>query len=245
MPAPAHPVNMARTDARPTTDAAQLLKLAARRLFALHGVDGVTVREIAEAAGQKNHGAVSYYFGSKEALVRELVVDGARLIDDRRNAALDRLEADGGPSTVRQVIDVIIYASVGMEGRDPNDEDSYTRFIVLLGMSHRQLFIEALEQRWNAGYLRCLDHLRRLMPAMPMAAKNQRFVFIGAYLGAVLALREAALTDGAPHVTWRSPATLEHFAQTMAAIIDAPFVSGLGGEGEALRIVGPMGVGVG
>ena len=71
------------------TEAAEHLKAVALKLFAERGIDGVTVRQIAEAAGQKNHAAVGYYFGSKEDLVRELIVDGARLIDDQRNRWLD------------------------------------------------------------------------------------------------------------------------------------------------------------
>jgi hypothetical protein len=58
-------------------------------------------------------------------------------------------------------------------------------------------------RRWNSGFLRCLDHLRRLMPEMPAALKNQRFVFMGAYLGGVLAAREAQLADGSrDHPIW-------------------------------------------
>ncbi|MFD2431981.1 TetR/AcrR family transcriptional regulator [Sphingobium scionense] len=66
------------------------------------------MREIAAAAGQKNHGAVSYYFGSKEALVRALVMDGAMALDRERNAALDGLEAQGGPRTIREVVEILV-----------------------------------------------------------------------------------------------------------------------------------------
>lgn len=234
---------MARLEVKPRSEAAQHLKVVARRLFAERGVDGVTVREIAEAAGQKNHGAVGYYFGSKEALVRELVVDGAVLIDARRNAWLDRLEAQGGPRTVAETVAAMIYPSVGLEG--DGREDSYTRFIVMLGMTHRALFYESLEGRWNSGYLRCLEHLRRLMPPMSAAAKNQRFVFIGASIGAVLAGREAALTDPTrTHPTWGSDQTLAHFAQTLTAMLEAPApleAAGQGGEDRTPLVLGPVG----
>ena len=212
---------MNRFEPRPRSDAAAHLKAVARRLFAERGIDGVTVREIAEAAGQKNHAAVGYHFGSKDALVREIVVDGAVLIDRRRNDWLDRIEADGGPIVVRDVVDVLIYAGVGMA--DDGGENGYSRFGVMLGMTHRQFFMDAIGARWNSGYLRCLDQLRRLMPDMPAAMKNQRFVFMGAYLGGVMAAREAELADASRHhPSWQSDATLAHFARTMTALLEAP-----------------------
>ena len=231
---------MTRLSIKPRSDAAEYLKLVAQRLFAERGVDGVTVREIAEAAGQKNHAAVGYHFGSKENLVRELVVDGAALIDERRNRLLDALEAGGGPSSVAQVVDALIYPSVGLAD-DGMQEDSYTRFIVMLAMTHRELFMDALQNRWNSGYQRCLEHLRRLMPDMPDVVKNQRFVFLGSYLGGVLAMREAALTDsGRKHPTWSSQQTLAHFAATVTALLTAPYPSGGVPPGQASEAVEVM-----
>ncbi len=43
--------------------------VAAERLFALHGIEGVSLRQIAAAAGSGNNSAVHYHFGSKEALI--------------------------------------------------------------------------------------------------------------------------------------------------------------------------------
>jgi len=209
---------MSRLDPKPRSDAALHLKQVACRLFAERGVDGVTVREIAEAAGQKNHAAVGYHFGSKEALIREVVLDGAKLIDANRNAALDRLEAGGGPTTVRQVVDVLITTSIALEGSGL--EQSYNRFVVMLAMTHREMFMETLAGRWNSGYLRCLEHLRRLLPGTA-ASKNERFLFMGAYLGSVLAARESALADETrAHPTWGSGDTLAHFAATMTAMLE-------------------------
>jgi AcrR family transcriptional regulator len=46
------------------------IKAAAQMLFAQRGVDGVTVQEIVNAAGQRNNAALHYHFGSKEELIR-------------------------------------------------------------------------------------------------------------------------------------------------------------------------------
>ena len=74
------------------------IKAAAQMLFARHGVDAVTVQQIVAAAGQRNNAALHYHFGSKEELIRQLVVDGAAVLDERRQEMLRELEARGGPS---------------------------------------------------------------------------------------------------------------------------------------------------
>jgi AcrR family transcriptional regulator len=43
--------------------------LTAERLFAIHGIDGVSLRQIAAEAGSGNNSAVHYHFGSKDALI--------------------------------------------------------------------------------------------------------------------------------------------------------------------------------
>lgn len=200
------------------TDPATVIKEAALRLFAEHGIQGVTVREIAEAAGQKNHAAVTYHFGSKEELVRAVIVHGARLMDDVRNVMLDDAEASGGPDTVEDVMRILIHSS--LPNASPPWSDCYNRFVVGLQLSNRALFMDALEGRWNAGYLRCLDHVRRLLPGVATQVVNQRLLFMGAALGGVLASREQELADQSrDHPMWRDAATLDHLARRLAAML--------------------------
>ncbi len=199
------------------------LKRVARRLFAERGFRNVTVREVAKAAGQKNHGAVGYHFGAKEALAREILVDGAVVIEGRRTAMLDAMEARGDPPTVRELVEAIILPSVELKSDEPDETQYFSRFLLDLSTNHPVMMLEALEGRWNVGYQRCLRLLRPLMPDLTLAEKNRRFVLMGSYLGAVLALRESFLADRSRgHPTWRSESALQDIIETTAAILTAP-----------------------
>lgn len=209
---------MKSTLGKPRSPTALQLKQSALQLFAERGIDGVTVRQIAEAAGQKNHAVVGYYFGSKEALIHELIVDGAREVDERRNAALDALEAKDEPITLLDVMEILVRTSVQPE---PSPDECYNRFVVNLQQSHRTLFMDALGGRWNSGYQRCLAHFRRILSDVPTALLNQRLVFLGAALGGIMAIRESELSDRSrQHRTWSSDATLAHIARSMAAMLE-------------------------
>lgn len=210
-------LHIAKHEGASRSAAAGHIKRVALRLFAERGVDGVTVREIATAAGQKNHGAVGYYFGSKEALVRAIIMDGAVELERLRNAALDALEEKGGPSCLRDVVEILVHPVTALE------DEYYVRFVTLFGMTHRDLMMDAIDPRWNRAYGRCLDRLRRLLPHLSPALQNQRFVFMGTYLGAVLSARERALADHSrAHPMWSDGHGLEHFIQTLIALLAAP-----------------------
>ncbi|MDB5868144.1 MAG: transcriptional regulator, TetR family [Polaromonas sp.] len=202
------------------------IKLVARRLFARRGIDGVTVREIVAASEQKNAGSLHYYFRTKEALIRELIVDTARLIDERRNASLDQLEAAGGPHRLRQILEVLVLPSLNLgeaDGETGGEEDTYLRFISLLALQNRALLDEVLEGGLNTGYQRCLGHIRRLAANVPPAVLAQRLVFMSISLRAILAAREASLDQRAdPHHFWASPDTLKNLLDALQGMVNAP-----------------------
>lgn len=192
------------------------IKRAAQSLFAARGVDAVSVRDILTAAGQRNGASLHYYFGSKDDLVAQLVIDGARLIDERRNARLDALEAAGGPRSLREVMEVLIMPSTEL-GRDGGEGD-YLRFISTFSLQNRNAFDAIVGDGWNGGYQRCLDHIRRLAPVSPEVLER-RLVFLSLGLRAVMTAREAALANHPDHAFWGPEVTLDDLVETLVGMV--------------------------
>lgn len=198
------------------------LKRVARRLFAERGLREVTVREIARAAGQRNQGAVAYHFGSKEALVVELLLDGAERIEARRRVFLAELEGRGGPTTVAEAVAAIVLPSAAFSDQDEEHGADFQRFLLQLSAGDSAFVDRHLAGRWSAGYQRCLSHLRQLTPTLSRTVQNRRFVFLASYVSGLLAQREEKLADAERHPTWRSRETLDDIVRTAAALIEAP-----------------------
>jgi AcrR family transcriptional regulator len=88
--------------AAPTQGARDLLLDAAERLFAERGYNGVSTRQIAEAANV-NLGSIPYYFGNKENLLKEVIERRAvPELEDRAAGVRRVLDAvgDGTPDIV-------------------------------------------------------------------------------------------------------------------------------------------------
>lgn len=79
----------------PFKDAKRHLLLTAERLFAVHGFNGVSLREIAQAAGSRNNNAVQYHFGSREGLMEALHILRVNDMEDLRQEMLMQAEAQG------------------------------------------------------------------------------------------------------------------------------------------------------
>jgi AcrR family transcriptional regulator len=82
-----------KTTARPDTRE-QIIR-SAEVLFASRGIDGVSLREINRAAGQRNASALQYHFGDRNGLVRAVIERHRADTEPRRHALLDQYEAGG------------------------------------------------------------------------------------------------------------------------------------------------------
>ncbi|MBK8289546.1 MAG: TetR family transcriptional regulator [Cellvibrionales bacterium] len=80
---------------------------AAEALFAEHGVDNVTLLDIARASEQKNRNAPQYHFGDKAGLINAVLNKHSDLISVRRKAMMDALAEKESPS-LRELADAYV-----------------------------------------------------------------------------------------------------------------------------------------
>lgn len=147
---------------------------AAERLFADSGIDGVSLRQINVAAGQKNSSAAHYHFGSKEALILAIYNSRMESVNARREKLLDRMEAEGTESDLRCLVEALVYPIVeeidsGVSGRH------YIRFMAQ-AMGHPQLDLTKLQsQKAGSGIGRIIDRLYDVLPHLEGPLLGQRF----------------------------------------------------------------------
>jgi AcrR family transcriptional regulator len=104
------------------------LILAAERLIAENGIDGVSLRQINAEAGQRNSSAAHYHFGSKDALVRSIYEYRLGRVNQRRQAMLDDIRAEGCEDDTRRVVAAIVRPIVA-EIEESEGGSFYIRFL--------------------------------------------------------------------------------------------------------------------
>ena len=81
---------------------------AAEKLFAAHGFDGVSLRQLTIEAGA-NVASVNYHFGDKQSLYTEMIARRIRPLNAARLAALEKAEAasSGLPAPLDTVFEIL------------------------------------------------------------------------------------------------------------------------------------------
>lgn len=92
------------------------LILAAEHLFANSSIEGASLREVAAFAGQRNHNAVQYHFGTREALVHAVFDYRMQQMEARRAAMLADAKADGSLSQLHRIVEIIFVPQLDVLG---------------------------------------------------------------------------------------------------------------------------------
>lgn len=106
----------------------ELLIETGELLYGQHGFNGISLREIAARAGQRNCNAVQYHFKNKYGFVSAILADRVSWLDALRSRLFEELKESvaGEDYEARDLLRVIWLPDLSIVG--PNNIHSYIRF---------------------------------------------------------------------------------------------------------------------
>ncbi len=180
---------------------------AAERLFARRGFHNTSLRDITSEAGV-NIASVNYHFGTREALIREVVLRRLEPINRERMRLLESLRQyaaqNPGRLSVRAVLQAFLEPSVTFLSSEPAASD----FVRIMGQGMadpdetiRKLFMEQVRPVFRT----MTELLSQILPDLPLSAIHVRLhCFIGAFahwmrlMGSISMLSGTGVLPGSP-----------------------------------------------
>jgi AcrR family transcriptional regulator len=160
-------------------DSRERLMEAATALFIQKGYRGVSIRAIAERAGS-NSALISYYFGDKEGLFKQVFKNVAEPLNAARLNNFDALEGRGR-FTVESVVDA--WVAPMFEGASLARESPVAALSLSLNAEYGKLAEQIIVEVYDAVNHRFLSLLEQCLPGVSRPALVWRLYFL---VGAVL-----------------------------------------------------------
>ncbi|NKY33380.1 TetR/AcrR family transcriptional regulator [Nocardia speluncae] len=179
-------------------DSRQALLEAAEQLYAARGLEGVSMRDIAAAAGHRNNSAVQYHFGSREGLLRAIFRFRMRTINEVRRAYLDNVVGAGREGDVRALVEAEIRPLTEFLAETP-DGSYYARFLARVSPSV-DFTLPELSEVQGAGR----EIVQRLIGALghlPRRVALTRIDLMFNMIISALALVEQRRAEGRPQLS--------------------------------------------
>lgn len=152
---------------------------AALHLFARDGINAVSMRSIAQAAGQANVSATQYYFGGKRNLVSAILQHIYGHLAPMRQLALDEVVNETSPNDpdyIRKILNAGFAPHVALlaEGQWGQDAIKFTaRLVWEAGPDIRKELISTFNHDAN----RIVGLLQKALPNVPAKTLQLRFMF--------------------------------------------------------------------
>ena len=149
----------------------------AERLFAERGIDAVSLRQVNNAAGQRNASAAHYHFGSKEALIGAIFEDRMGGINQRRLGMLDEIERQGRGGELRAVMEAYVWP-LAEQLFDRSGGNHYVRFLAQVRSDPMIRFWELFGGDLDLGARRATAMGLAIMAALPQRVLRQRMAIM-------------------------------------------------------------------
>jgi AcrR family transcriptional regulator len=193
------------------------LILAAEVAFARDGIDGASLREIAARAGQRNHHAVQYHFGSRQALVQAVFDYRMDQMETARGAMLEAARRSGQTVTTRAIAEAIFLPQIDLI--DVHGDNSYAAFLSAYLLRYQGRRFGEFGERIAPHLGEVLRLLRAQMADLPEAAAQRRLVTACFMFLNILVMHTRGGNAGAESFEAALGDTLEQIVLT----IDAPY----------------------
>ena len=144
---------------------------AAEQLVAERGLGAVSMRMVGEAAGQRNHSAVQFHFGSWEGLLQSIAADRMGPINQERLAMLERLDREDRRADVRGLVEALVVPLSNATIRRPGS--FYARFLAV-SYADPQWSSAVRRTAQGAAFDGWRDHLERALPELPIRVRQVR-----------------------------------------------------------------------
>ncbi len=141
--------------------------LAAERLLAQRGLDGVSLRQIGAEAGNANNSAVQYHFGSKDRLIQAIFEH--RLPD--LNARRQMLIAQRRPDDVRSWVECYVLPILE---QGEQEGSHYLTFVTMIWHHGRRDVFERLPREFQASTRTFIENVGALLPHIPEPLRTHR-----------------------------------------------------------------------
>lgn len=215
--------NRASRKKRPEPETQERLIATAERLFAEHGLDAVSMRQINREAGQLNTSSIHYYFGSREAVFEAVLERRMSAINRERLALLAEMRADGRIHDLREAVAAYVrplaaQVAVGEGG------NHYVRFLAQAYASTEIDIGRLVRGKWDQSLDEVAALLQALLPNLPEPVFRERLGHLFRGVVYVLADRERDILRGRER-PGRLPLTamVEDLIDTQAAALGAPW----------------------
>lgn len=202
----------------------------AEALFATGGFDGVSLRQLTQAAGT-NLAAVNYHFGSKEAFFTEVLARRLRPINARRLELLEAVltRAGNSPPKLEEVLDAFArpFFEVLEGTSNPDVADPLRRTMARVLMEADSVAIPLFEQELLPVARQFGQAVSRVRPDLPYRRIALGLMFFAGSMVSVLASRNrlralGPAIGGVPDDEEILTALIHHGAAGMFALADLP-----------------------
>jgi len=200
---------------RDSTATKERLLREAERLFARRGLYQVTVREITEAAEQRNVSALNYHFGSREGLLDAILVRHGDPTDVARG---ERLAAIGRDAPSRELVAALVVPYAAHLAR-PAGRD-YLRIVAQLSARFNTWRDPA---RGTGPFLReILDILEARPPDVAPAVRRERVVEMIMLMTVAMAERARVIESVHRTPELDEPTFVENLTDVLVGVLEAP-----------------------